>query len=38
MLKGLFILGEAPYRKIYGPAELADLHQLVDFQAPPQTA
>jgi phosphoglycerate dehydrogenase-like enzyme len=38
MLKGLFILGEAPYQKIYGPAELADLHQLVDFQAPPQTA
>ncbi len=38
MLKGLFILGEAPYKKIYGPAELADLHQLVDFQAPPQTA
>src|SRR5436309_1338781 len=36
--KALFVLG-APYRDIiYGEDERADLQELVDFAAPPQTA
>lgn len=36
--KGLFLLNADAYPKIYGPAERADIEQLVHLYAPPQTA
>lgn len=37
MLKALYILGEGPYERIYGPQERKDIDDLVDICAPPQT-
>ncbi len=37
MLKALYILDPGPYAWIYGPQERADIAQLVDVYAPPQT-
>jgi phosphoglycerate dehydrogenase-like enzyme len=36
--KGLFLLNADAYAKIYGPAEQAEIEQLVQLYAPPQTA
>ena len=38
MLKGIFILRPDAYQKIYGPAELEEINQLVDIYAPLQTS
>lgn len=37
-LKGLYLLRPDAYDKIYGPAERADIEQLVDIYAEPQSA
>jgi phosphoglycerate dehydrogenase-like enzyme len=37
LLKGLYILDPAPYDWIYGPAERADIAELVSIYAPAQT-
>ena len=36
-MKGLYILGDGSYEKIYGPEEREDVSKLVDIYAPPQT-
>lgn len=38
MLKGLYILGEGNFDKIYGPEEQHDISKYVDIYASPQTA
>ena len=38
MLRGIFLLRPDAYHKIYGPDERAEINQLVDIYAPPQTA
>lgn len=38
MLKGLYILNEKSYEKIYGPEEREDIAKLVDIYAPLQTS
>jgi len=38
MLKGLFILDEESFNKIYGPMEREEIAKYVDIYAPPQTA
>ncbi len=38
MLKGLYILGEDNYKKIYGPEERKDISNYVDIYAEPQTS
>lgn len=37
-MKGIFLLNPDAYDKIYGPAQRAEITQLVDLYAPPQTA
>ena len=37
MFKGLYVLSADSYDKIYGPTERADIAELVDVYAPPQT-
>ena len=38
MAKGIFVLGPGNYDRIYGPAEQAEIQQLIDVYAPPQSA
>jgi len=38
MVKGIFVLGPGNYERIYGPAEQAAIHQMIDIHAPPQSA